>query len=96
MSKVTSKLQVTIPKVVADHFGIRPGDELDWVKAGDSIRVELPGRSKPSTASVEQRLAWYDQATRRQQEREAAGAHAVTHEDRGWTREELYDRGGAS
>jgi len=96
MSKVTSKLQVTIPKVVADHFGIRPGDELDWVEAGDSIRIELPGTSKLSAASVEQRLAWYDQATLRQQERESVDPSVVTNKDRGWTREELYDRGRVS
>ena len=39
MSKVTSKLQVTVPKVIAEQYGIRPGDDIDWVSAGDSIRV---------------------------------------------------------
>ncbi len=28
---MTSKLQVTIPKAVAEQFGIRPGDKIDWV-----------------------------------------------------------------
>src|SRR5215475_9665916 len=43
MSKVTSKLQLTVPKAITDQYGIRPGDELQWVPAGDSIRV-IPGR----------------------------------------------------
>ena len=31
MSKVTSKLQVTVPKAAAERYGIRPGDAIDWV-----------------------------------------------------------------
>jgi AbrB family looped-hinge helix DNA binding protein len=31
MVKVTSKLQITIPKRIADEFGIRPGDQLEFV-----------------------------------------------------------------
>ena len=37
MSKVTSKLQVTIPKAIADRFGIAPGDDIDWIVTGESI-----------------------------------------------------------
>jgi bifunctional DNA-binding transcriptional regulator/antitoxin component of YhaV-PrlF toxin-antitoxin module len=39
--KVTSKLQLTVPKRIADQYGIRPGDELLWIPAGESIRMEL-------------------------------------------------------
>ena len=39
MSKVTSRFQVTMPKKIADRYAIRPGDEIDWVAAGDVIRV---------------------------------------------------------
>ena len=39
MAKVTSKLQVTIPKALAERYGIRPGDEIDWEPAGQFIRV---------------------------------------------------------
>ncbi|HEY4764571.1 MAG TPA: AbrB/MazE/SpoVT family DNA-binding domain-containing protein [Candidatus Sulfotelmatobacter sp.] len=35
VAKVTSKLQLTVPKAIADHYGIRPGDELDWIPAGE-------------------------------------------------------------
>ena len=47
MSKVTSKLQLTVPKAIADKYGIRPGDELDWVAAGDSIRPPQTAQGPP-------------------------------------------------
>ncbi len=96
MSKVTSKLQVTIPKAIATHFGIQPGDELEWVEAGDTIRLELLGRLSPSTVSVAERLELFDQATARQQDRQTNRSIVVTNQDRGWTREELYERGGTN
>ena len=34
MAKVTSKRQLTVPKFIADQYGIKPGDQLDWVPAG--------------------------------------------------------------
>ena len=92
MSKVTSKLQVTVPKVIAEQYGIRPGDEVDWVSAGDSIRVIPPGGSTPAL-DIRARLDLFDQATQRQQARDAARAETERATDRGWTREELYDRG---
>lgn len=30
MSKITSKYQVTVPKKIAEAYGIRPGDEIEW------------------------------------------------------------------
>ncbi len=42
MSKITSKLQVTIPKAIADQYGIKPGDEIEFQPAGDVIRVIPP------------------------------------------------------
>ena len=39
MARATSKLQVTVPKTIAEQFAIRPGDEIDWIPAGDGIRV---------------------------------------------------------
>ena len=32
MAKVTSKFQVTVPKTIADHYSIRPGDEIEWFR----------------------------------------------------------------
>src|SRR5271165_6290880 len=62
MPKVTSKLQLTVPKAIADQYGIRPGDELEWIPAGDSIRVELV-RSKAKAGpelTSEERLVLFD------------------------------------
>ncbi len=92
MAKVTSKLQVTVPKALADRFGIAPGDEIAWEPAGDAIRVVPGARRTRGTAKARARI--FDQATRRQQERQAAHP-AEAASDRGWTREELYGRGRA-
>ena len=47
MSRVTSKLQVTIPKAIAERHGIRPGVEVDWQSAGDVIRVVVEPPEAP-------------------------------------------------
>ena len=98
MAKVTSKLQLTIPKAIADQYKIRPGDELDWLPAGDSIRViKRVELSEERSLTTEQRLRLFDQATARQEKRNATfrKKHALRGEPskRGWTREDLYDRG---
>ena len=69
MAKVTSKLQVTVPKALADRFGIAPGDEIAWEPAGDAIRV-VPG-PKRDRRDAAARARVFDQATKRQQERQA-------------------------
>ena len=91
MSKVTSKLQVTIPNAIADQFGIRPGNEIDWIPAGDGIRV-VPMSNQPRAEDAELRLRLFDEATARQRQRDAAGRR-VRPKDRGWNREDLYRRG---
>jgi AbrB family looped-hinge helix DNA binding protein len=103
MPKVTSKLQLTVPKKIADQYGIRPGDELEWVPAGESIRVELVRRKARSgqRLTAGERLALFNAGMKRVdrlqaeqiKEAEAKGTR-ITRENRGWTREELYeDRG---
>lgn len=97
MAKVTSKLQLTVPKAIAQQYGIRPGDELDWLPAGDSIRVrksDAADNAEPATAA--ERLHLFDKATARQRERETRSGKKKPRPGaggRGWTREELYDRG---
>ena len=91
MSKVTSKLQVTVPRRIAEEYGIRPGDEIDWMAAGEVIRVIPPGRQAQLT-SRESQLRWFDQATERHSKRLGADAAPGTR-DRGWKREDLYGRG---
>ncbi len=92
MGKVTSKLQVTIPKRVASEYGIRPGAHVQFEPAGDVIRLRPLGRA-PALAdlTIEERLRLFDEATERQRRRnerlrdvlQASGG-------RSWTREDLY------
>ena len=90
---MTSKRQVTVPKALADRYGIVPGADLEWQAAGDVIRVIPPGR-RVETASVQTRLAWFDAATERQRARQAGERGKKKRPaDRGWTRDELHDRG---
>ena len=103
MPKVTSKLQLTVPKAIADQYGIRPGDELEWIPAGESIRVELVRRKAKAghELTTEERLALFDANMERidkLQAEQLKGARKnntrSARENRGWTREELYgDRG---
>jgi bifunctional DNA-binding transcriptional regulator/antitoxin component of YhaV-PrlF toxin-antitoxin module len=90
MAKVTSKYQVTVPKVIADQYSIHPGDDIEWVPAGESIRV-VPGRNKVVAQDRESRLRLFDQATERQRKRTVPRTTKQPR-DRGWTREDLYAR----
>jgi bifunctional DNA-binding transcriptional regulator/antitoxin component of YhaV-PrlF toxin-antitoxin module len=92
MAKVTSKLQVTVPKALAERYAIRPGDEIAWEAAGDVIRV-VPGRRRPSPGTAA-RLRLFDKASQRQRRRNRSFG-ARWDGGRGWTREQLYDRGRA-
>jgi AbrB family looped-hinge helix DNA binding protein len=100
MAKVTSKLQLTVPKAIADQYGIKPGDELEWIPAGESIRVELVRRRAKTSheLTTAERLALFDANTKWLDELQAdqlkeakAKGTRITRENRGWTREELYD-----
>lgn len=91
MAKVTSKLQVTVPKAIAERYRIRPGDEIEWVPAGDTIRVVPPRRQAPAV-DLEQRLRLFDAATERQRQRRPRRRKARAALSRGWKREDLYDR----
>jgi bifunctional DNA-binding transcriptional regulator/antitoxin component of YhaV-PrlF toxin-antitoxin module len=97
VAKVTSKLQLTLPKAIADRYKIRPGDDLDWLPAGDAIRVvKRDAAETAEPATIEERLHLFNQATARQRQREAGSRKrrpAASSQNRGWTREELYRRG---
>ncbi|MDE0149224.1 MAG: AbrB/MazE/SpoVT family DNA-binding domain-containing protein [Rhodospirillaceae bacterium] len=94
MAKVTSKLQVTVPKSLAVRYGIRPGDEIRFEEAGEVIRLVPPNGPAAESLDVEARLRLFDAATERQRAREAKRRWRPV-DSRGWTREELYDRGRA-
>jgi AbrB family looped-hinge helix DNA binding protein len=96
MAKVTSKLQLTLPKAIADQYRIRPGDDLDLLPAGETIRLakrDVLAAAQPDT--IKERLRAFDQATARQRKRQTGTTSSTSprSQDRGWTREDLYDRG---
>ena len=92
MAKVTSKYQVTVPKRIADQYGIRPGDDISWVPAGESIRV-IRGGQQAEPEDRESRLRLFDQATERHRKRVAQEPTTLPPRGRGWSREDLYRRG---
>ncbi len=92
MAKVTSKLQITVPKVLAAELGIRPGDDIDWTISGNGLRV-TPAMDRRWRLDHKSRLRRFDEATERQQHRQQNVKNTAAHRDRGWSREELYDRG---
>ncbi len=95
MAKVTSKLQVTIPKVIAEHYAIAPGQEVEWLQAGDAIRV-VPQGAPRRARDARERVELYDLATARQRTREQVRDIDQSGDGgRGWTREDLYERHGA-
>lgn len=91
-SKVTSKLQVTIPKALADRYGIRPGDEIVWEAVGNMLRVVPAGRGVPKL-ELDERVRLFEASRERQRRREAEEEPRPMSTHRGWTREELYERG---
>lgn len=106
MSKVTSKLQVTLPKAIADQYGVVPGADLTFEPAGESIRILVarePAVAPMSGAglALDERQALLDAVAQRQAQRNRryrlkVGAAAARKTDgasaRGWSREELYER----
>lgn len=91
MARVTGKFQITLPKRLVDSYGIRVGDEVEIVAAGESIAI-VPARVLTTVLSAEERLRHFDQATRRQKTRQDGDPRAAA-TDRGWTREDLHSRG---
>lgn len=91
MARLTSKLQVSIPKALADRVGLRPGDDIHWELAGDLLRVRVGGMASARSLSVEERLRAFDAATARQVHRDR-GFEPAPARTRRWRREDLYDR----
>jgi AbrB family looped-hinge helix DNA binding protein len=93
MGRVTSKYQVTIPKAIAERYGIKPGEDIDWLPAGEAIRV-VPQSDRRREPDRARRLDLFDRATERQRARESVGGDTLRPTaDRGWRRDELYERG---
>lgn len=100
MGKVTSKLQLTVPKAIADRYGIRPGDELEWMPEGGSIRIELGGGGSTlaQQLTTKEKLELFDRGSERlnqaqKEQRKQAARPETEVKGRGWKREDLYNRG---
>jgi len=99
MPKVTSKLQITLPKALATQYGIEPGDEIDFQAVGESIRL-TPKKTPRPRLSLEERIRiWTDANKVLRTHWDSAGwvGQSIQSEhsaptDRGWTRDELYER----
>ncbi len=116
MSKVTSKLQVTIPKAIAVKYGIRPGDQVVWEETPRGVTMIRvgpggEGRVAEGTSATPVRgrglLTWRDFTPEERVAHLLEGQRLIDQaqagrkfrkwtrkEERGWTREDLYeDRG---
>jgi len=91
---VTSKLQVTIPKALAERYHIEPGQDIEWLPSGDAIRV-VPHPAREREPDRGRRVELFDRATARQSARQAGKRLEEHPPDRGWRRDELYGRAGA-
>lgn len=92
MPRITSKLQITIPKRLAEQVGLGPGDEVEFLTAGDGIRMVPAGKAKAGRLSTAERLRLFQAATDRQQVRNKARSGGRAGGGRGWTRDDLYTR----
>lgn len=101
MSKVTSKLQVTLPKAIATRYGVAPGSDLVFEPAGESIRVLVAREAGLAHASlsIKDKEALFAAATARQAVRNRRNRAAVSAAKRkkpgpaagrGWSREDPY------
>jgi len=100
MPRITSKLQITIPKRLAEQVGLGPGDEVEFLAAGDGIRMVPAGKARAGALSTPERLRLFQAASERQRARdkawekpgEPARSGGPAGSARGWTRSELYTR----
>lgn len=94
MAKVTSKLQITLPRALARRYGIAPGDEIVFVPAGDGIRIVPGGAHRPGSYNLDERVRLFDAATDRQRVREQGmQLPERPSRKRDWQRDALYTRG---
>jgi len=89
MSKVTSKLQVTIPKGIADQYGIRPGDEVRW-EIREPGPMMVPGTVSRPRLTPEERVALFRSEMARLEEIQGKRKWPRLRK-RDWTREGIYE-----
>jgi len=93
VSRVTSKLQVTLPKAIADLHHVRPGSEIQFESGIDCIRIVV-GKSRLELP-LEEKLRLLKEMRKRQQLRNNDFRRPAKAVRRGWVRDDLYQRGAA-
>ena len=58
MAKATSKLQVTVPKAIAQRYGIQPGDDIRFEESGEVTRV-VPADAADALPEAEELMAQF-------------------------------------
>lgn len=92
MSKVSSKFQISLPRELARTHRIEPGTEVFFEDAGSAIYLRC-GNSRPDRDMVSDQLKRFDAAQDRQAVRNRDWSVSdIPPSDRGWTRDELYQR----
>lgn len=61
MTGVTGKFQITLLKRLVNAYGIRVGDEVEVVAAGEAIAIR-PAKAATAALSPEERLRHFDDA----------------------------------
>ena len=89
MSKVTSKLQVTIPKAVAGKYRIGPGDEVRWEGQPLGALMVREGTAVYGLTAKDRLEAFREFA--RSAAADARTKRWTPPKERGWTREDLYE-----
>lgn len=51
-ARITSKGQLTVPKIVRDRLGLRPGDELEFAQQANQLVVRKVVSDSPFEAYV--------------------------------------------
>ena len=54
--RITKKGQVTIPKPIRDHLGVKPGSEVDFIYDGHEVRVVKASRKSAAEIARLKRL----------------------------------------
>jgi hypothetical protein len=67
-------------------------EEFILARVKDMTTIGTPPGPRRLLLSVEERLRLFDEATRRQRRRQAGRKYLKEPPDRGWKREDLYDR----
>lgn len=79
MPKVTSKLQITLPKALATQYDIKPGDEIQFEGVAGAIRMIPAGRGVPRLSLAERRRLFEESDQRLNERWQWLESHMAAH-----------------